>query len=74
MEITTSQFQEQCLQFIELVHNKNAEILITRDGKPWAKLISAEERQDNFFLGSLTGVGKTVGNLTEPIENEWECH
>lgn len=24
------------------------------------------------FVGSLTGVGKTVADLTEPFEDEWE--
>jgi hypothetical protein len=24
------------------------------------------------FVGSLTGIGKTVADLTEPFEDEWE--
>ncbi len=73
MEITAEQFEKQCLKFIEDVHAKNTEIVITKQGKPWAKLVSAGGEELNPFLGSYVNVGATVGDLIEPFENEWEC-
>lgn len=73
MEITASQFQKQCLKFIEDVHAKNSEIVITKNGNPWAKLISVERKGSTYFLGSYVGAGITVGDLLEPFEDEWEC-
>lgn len=31
-----------------------------------------EPRNGRKFVGSLTGVGRTMGNLTEPFGDEWE--
>ena len=73
IEVSTTQFEKQCLQLIEYVHAKNTEIIITKHGKPWAKLISAETSWKHFFLGSFEGVGTTVGDLLEQFEDEWEC-
>jgi prevent-host-death family protein len=74
MEISTTQFQAQCLQLIEEVHTRHTEIVITKHGKPWAKLISAEGMMaPHPFLGSLVGVGNTIEDLLEPVAEEWEC-
>lgn len=73
MEISTTQFQKQCLQFVEDVHVQHTEIVITKHGKPWAKLIAAEGTGSHPFLGSFVGVGTTVDDLLEPFEDEWEC-
>jgi len=32
----------------------------------------ADIKNVSHFTGSLTGVGETVGDLTEPLEDEWE--
>jgi antitoxin (DNA-binding transcriptional repressor) of toxin-antitoxin stability system len=48
--------------------------VITKQGKPWAKLVSVEEKAAHAFLGSLVGVGTTIDDLLEPFdEDEWEC-
>jgi prevent-host-death family protein len=74
MEVSTTQFQHDCLQFIETVHGQQTEIIITKHGKPWAKLMAIEETPTQQpFLGALSGVGTTVGNLLDPFEDEWEC-
>jgi len=72
MEISTRQFQNQCLQFLEIVKKNNTEILITHDGKAMDRLIHAEKESKPSFLGSLVGAGKTVGDITKPLEDEWD--
>ncbi len=74
MNVSTTQFQQQCMQFIDTVHTQHTEIIITKQGKPWAKLMSFDEASPiQSFIGALTGVGTTVGNLLEPFDDEWEC-
>lgn len=73
MEISTIQFQQECLRFLEEVHSQNTEIVITKHGKPFARLVPANKKEPHSFLGSLMGVGTTIGDLTEPLEDEWEC-
>lgn len=72
MEVNLMHFRTNCLKFIEDVHILHTEIIITEHGKPLAKLISIPELSPVQFLGALTGVGKTVGDLTEPFDDEWE--
>lgn len=74
MNVSATQFQQECLQFIDTVHTQHTEIIITKQGKPWAKLMSLDEASPTqSFIGALTGVGVTVGNLLEPFDDEWEC-
>lgn len=70
MEINTIQFQQNCLQFIEQVFTLHTEIVITQQGKSLVKLVPLSEKIPTPFLGSLPGVGKTVGNLLEPFGEE----
>ncbi len=72
MEISAKQFKDHCLKLVDEVHSAHNEIVITKYGKPWAKLVSFDEKQSKPFLGSYTGIGKTVGNLLEPFDEEWE--
>jgi len=73
MKITTTQFQEQCVQLIDKVHQSHSEVVITKSGKPWAKLVAIPETTIPAFIGTLTGVGHTVDDLLEPFDDEWEC-
>ncbi len=72
MEVNATQFQENFTQLIDKVHALNKEIIITRHGKPWAKVVSVGEHESKPFIGSLTGVGRTVGDVLAPFDDEWE--
>ncbi len=72
MEISTERFQRLCLKLVDEVHSEHNEIVITKYGKPWAKLVSYDEKPPKPFLGSYTGIGKTVGDLLEPFDGEWD--
>ncbi len=73
MVINMIQFKENCLQLIDNVHSLNKEIIITKNGKPWAKLVSMDNDTSQPFVGSLPGVGRTVGDLLAPFADEWVC-
>ncbi|CAK8719212.1 Antitoxin component of toxin-antitoxin stability system, DNA-binding transcriptional repressor [Candidatus Electrothrix aarhusensis] len=72
MEISTERFKSICLKLVDEVHSANNEIVITKYGKPWAKLVAFDEKPPQPFLGSYTGVGKTVDDLLEPFDEEWD--
>jgi antitoxin (DNA-binding transcriptional repressor) of toxin-antitoxin stability system len=42
-------------------------VVITKKGRPVAKLVPASENSDDF-LGKLSGIMKIVGDITWPIE------
>ena len=72
MEVNTTKFKENCLQLIDEVSIAHTEIVITKNGKPLAKLVYIQEEASKPFVGSLTGVGETVGDLLESFEDEIE--
>ena len=75
MQISSAQFRASCFKILEEVEKTHKEVVITKRGKPVAKLVPIEgkEKKDPF-LGALTGVGSTIGDLTEPMVDpqHWE--
>ena len=69
-KIPAGQFKAQCLALMEDVRTTRQPIVITKRGKPVAKLVPAEEPKDEFF-DRLKGVVKIVGDIESPIEG-WE--
>lgn len=57
--ISASKFKEQCLSLIDRVDNKG--IVITKHGKPVAKLIRIESSSASL-IGALKGKLKIKGN------------
>lgn len=74
MEVTITKFKARCLELIDEVYQTHEEIIITRKGKPLAKLSYVAEDEPDEYIGSLVGVGCTVGDLTEPLADNWEMN
>ncbi|MBW1980510.1 MAG: type II toxin-antitoxin system Phd/YefM family antitoxin [Deltaproteobacteria bacterium] len=73
MEITAAEFRKNCFKILDAVHQTRKEVVITKRGKPIARLVSYEEvPKADPLIGSLLGQGETVGDLTEPLEDVWE--
>jgi prevent-host-death family protein len=62
------QFKAQCLKVMDNVRSTREPVVITKKGRPVAKLVPAEEPSDDF-LGRLSGVMKIVGDITAPLED-----
>ena len=69
-KVAAAEFKARCLALMEDVRSTRQPIVITKRGKPIAKLVPAEEAKDDF-LGRLKGVFKIVGDIESPIE-DWE--
>jgi prevent-host-death family protein len=75
MEINAVQFRANCFKILDEVQQKHKEVIITKRGKPIAKLVHIVENEDKDpLLGAMPGMVETIGDLTEPvIESEaWE--
>lgn len=62
-------FKAQCLAVIDDVHDSKQSVVITKHGKPMAKLVPLRDRPDEIF-GFLRGKGKVTGDIIEPIDAE----
>jgi prevent-host-death family protein len=75
MGISAAEFRKKFFQILGQVEQSHKEIVITKRGKPVAKLISIEDdEKKDPLLGALAGLGRTVGDLTEPVvdADRWE--
>jgi prevent-host-death family protein len=75
MQVSSTKFRAIFFKLLDKLENNHMEIVITKRGKPIAKLsqINADASKDPL-LGSLVGVGRTVGDLAESVvdNEEWE--
>lgn len=72
-KIPAAVFKAQCLTLMEDVRSTRRPLLITKRGKPVAKLVPVDEANDDF-IGRLKGVFRVVGDIESPVvpPEDWE--
>lgn len=71
-EVPASAFKNSCLRLIDRVRQTREEIVVTRYGRPVAKLVAFEEGTARLF-GHLAGSVTIHGDVVAPIEVEWDA-
>jgi len=68
------EFKARCLTVMDDVNKTRETVLITKRGKPVAKLVPAE-RMERDFIGRLEGKIRITGDIESPIEctETWEA-
>lgn len=71
--LPAGEFKAKCLNVMEEVYVKREPVLITKRGKPLAKLVPPD-RPSQELIGRLKGVIKITGDIESPIEipEAWE--
>jgi prevent-host-death family protein len=59
--ISASEFRARCLAAVEEVHSTRKPVLITKRGKPVARLVAAGK--PDKLIGRLKGIIKIVGDI-----------
>ncbi len=70
--VPAGDFKTHCLQLIEQVRQERGEVVITRYGRPVAKLVPFEESPVSM-VGYLAGSVTAYGDLISPIDEEWDA-
>ena len=70
--IKASEFKAKCLKLMDEVAENGEEIVITKNGKPVAKLTAYRERPKTLF-GIGRGRMKIQGDIISPLDVEWEA-
>ena len=66
-----SEFKAKCLALMDEIAESGEEIVITKRGKPVARLAPCERKPRTLFGA---GGGITIhGDIIEPIDMEWEA-
>jgi prevent-host-death family protein len=65
-------FKVHCLKVMDEVQSKRESVLITKRGKPVAKLVPVDQAKDDIY-GFLKGKGKIQGDVVSPAltPEEW---
>jgi prevent-host-death family protein len=69
--IAAGEFKAKCLKLLDEVEQKRHTLVITKRGRPVAKLSPVPQQGD--FVGSMRGTGEILGDIISPIEVEWEA-
>jgi prevent-host-death family protein len=71
--IPAARFKARCLKIMDEVKARRETVLITKKGKPVARLVPAEETAHDVF-GCLAGELEITGDITAPVvaASAWE--
>ena len=72
--VPAGEFKARCLRIMEEVRTKRVTVLITKKGRPVAKLVPADEDADEVF-GRLQGVLEITGDVESPVvaPEDWKA-
>ncbi len=73
MEISAAQFKAKCLKLMDEIAKTRKPIVITKRGKPVAKLVAVEPERRQPLLGYMAGTIAYVGDVESPVGVEWEA-
>lgn len=68
--IAAGTFKAQCLAIMDQVQARRETVVITKHGKPVAKLVPADEQADEIYH-FLRGKGEITGDVIAPAITDW---
>lgn len=71
--IQAGHFKSKCLQLMDEVQEKHISIIITKHGKPVAKLVPLNDIPIDFF-GCLKNTVTIKKDIVAPIDTSWESN
>ena len=70
--IQAGKFKAQCLALLDEVAQTNETLVITKHGKPVAKLLPFDTDKEGAET-PLKGLATFIGDIISPIDDEWEA-
>ena len=72
IEIPAGEFKARCLKLMDHVRATRRPIVITKRGKPVARLVPVEEETPSIF-GRMKGTVTIHGDIVGPTGEEWHA-
>ena len=73
MEISAAEFKARCLKLMDDIARTHEPIVITKRGKPVAKLVAVEPEARRPLFGYMAGSISFVKDIESPLDVEWEA-
>jgi len=71
-EIPAGEFKAKCLKLLDEVHQQRRQIVITKRGKPVARLAPLAEDMPDIF-GRMKGTVEILGDIVGPTGEIWNA-
>jgi prevent-host-death family protein len=73
VEISAAEFKAKCLKLMDEIARTRKPIIITKRGKPVAKLVPVDPEPRKPLFGYMAGTITYMGDVEAPLEVEWEA-
>lgn len=71
-QVSAADFKAKCLKLMDAVEQERIQVIITKRGRPVAKLVPCDDRPPAAF-GAMAGTGTIVGDIVAPIDVNWNA-
>ena len=71
MNINAAQFKAKCLKLIDEVAATRKSLVITKRGKPLAKLVPIQDEKPASLFGYMKGTGQILGDIVNVPHDAW---
>ena len=71
MEINVTEFKAKCLKLMDEIAKTHEPIIVTKRGRPVAKVTSIEPDEKQSYFGYMAGTISITGDIISPIEEPW---
>jgi len=74
-KISVSQFKAKCLAVLAQVSETGSPVLVTRYGKPVARVMPPPKPTGSEWIGSMKSKGRILGDIVQPASDldDWEA-
>jgi prevent-host-death family protein len=70
--VAAAEFKARCLEFMDHVREKGVEYVVTKHGKPVAKLVPYAGSDRPSFFGSAKGTVLRYARPFDPVDGEYD--
>jgi prevent-host-death family protein len=72
--MAAGKFKAQCLAVLDEVKMKREEVVVTKNGKPYAKMVPLDEQDEDPLAVFHFGQGRIVGDILAPADEleDWD--
>lgn len=73
MKMSAAEFKAKCLKIMDQVNSYHNEVVITKHGKPIAKLVPYSAKPARSLFGYLKDSITINDDITKPIDIKWNA-
>jgi prevent-host-death family protein len=67
--IPAGEFKAKCLHLLDEVAERRIPLVITKRGKPVAKLVPMDDDKPVDIYGCMAGTGRILGDIVSPLDD-----